>query len=43
MTPDENDNGFAYGDIHEVTGWASYEPAYWISVSGRPYHGPGRR
>ncbi|QLC25791.1 transporter [Parasphingopyxis algicola] len=31
----ENDNGFAYGDVHEVTGWVSYEPAYWISFSGR--------
>ena len=31
----EGDQGFSYGDIHEVTAWVSYEPAYWISLSGR--------
>lgn len=30
-----NDEGYSRGDIHEVTGWVSYEPARWISLSAR--------
>ncbi|MGJ8536487.1 MAG: transporter [Parasphingopyxis sp.] len=30
-----NDQGYSRGDVHEVTGWVSYEPARWISLSGR--------
>lgn len=32
---DENDEGYALGDIAEATGWIAYEPQPWISVSGR--------
>ncbi len=31
----DNDRGYALGDIHEATAWISYEPAHWISFSGR--------
>ncbi|MFD0988178.1 hypothetical protein [Methyloligella solikamskensis] len=32
---DENDEGYAWGDRHMVTGWAAYEWAPWISTSFR--------
>jgi hypothetical protein len=32
---DENDEGYAFGDLHQVTGWAQYEWAPWISNSIR--------
>lgn len=30
-----NDQGYSRGDIHELTGWVSFEPARWISLSAR--------
>lgn len=32
---DENDEGYAWGDRHTVTGWFAYEWAPWISTSVR--------
>ncbi len=32
---DENDEGYAWGDKHTVTGWLAYEWAPWISTSAR--------
>jgi hypothetical protein len=32
---DENDEGYAWGDKHAVTGWLAYEWAPWISTSVR--------
>lgn len=32
---DENDEGYTLGDRFEATGWLAYEPAPWISFSGR--------
>jgi hypothetical protein len=32
---DENDEGYAWGDVYGVTGWVSYEWAPWISTSVR--------
>jgi hypothetical protein len=32
---DENDEGYAWGDKHSVTGWVAYEWAPWISTSVR--------
>jgi len=32
---DENDEGYAWGDKHTVTGWLAYEWAPWISTSLR--------
>jgi hypothetical protein len=32
---DENDEGYAWGDKHMVTGWVAYELAQWISTSFR--------
>lgn len=31
----ENDEGYALGDVFELTGWLAYEPAPWLSVSSR--------
>ncbi|MEW4467292.1 transporter [Parasphingorhabdus sp. JC815] len=30
-----NDQGYRFGDVHELTTWVSYRPAQWISLSGR--------
>ena len=30
-----NDQGYRFGDVHELTTWISYRPAQWISLSGR--------
>jgi len=32
---DENDEGYAWGDKHAVTGWIAYQWAPWISTSAR--------
>jgi hypothetical protein len=32
---DENDEGYAWGDLYGVTGWVAYEWAPWISTSVR--------
>ncbi len=32
---DENDEGYAWGDKHQLTTWASYQWAPWISTSAR--------
>jgi hypothetical protein len=32
---DENDEGYALGDLHQVTGWMQYEWAPWVSNSVR--------
>ncbi len=32
---DENDQGYAWGDKHSVTGWVAYQWAPWISASFR--------
>jgi hypothetical protein len=32
---DENSEGYALGDLHQVTGWAAYEWAPWVSNSIR--------
>jgi len=32
---DDNDEGYALGDVLEATGWLAYEPAPWVSLSGR--------
>jgi hypothetical protein len=32
---DENDEGYSLGDLHQVTGWAQYEWAPWVSNSIR--------
>ena len=32
---DENNEGYALGDVAEATGWLAYEPRPWISFSGR--------
>ena len=32
---DENDEDYSLGDVLEATVWAAYEPAPWISFSGR--------
>lgn len=32
---DENDQGYALGDVFEATSWAAFELRPWISVSGR--------
>lgn len=32
---DENDEGYTLGDRFEATGWLAYEPAPWVSLSGR--------
>ena len=32
---DENDEGYALGDVAEATGWIAYEPHPWVSFSGR--------
>lgn len=32
---DENDEGYAYGDLYGITGWVAYEWADWISTSVR--------
>ena len=32
---DENDEGYAWGDKHQVTGWLAYQWAPWISTSFR--------
>ena len=32
---DENDEGYALGDVFEATGWVAYEPRPWVSLSGR--------
>ncbi len=32
---DENDEGYSLGDVFEATAWAAYEPAPWVSFSGR--------
>ncbi len=32
---DENDSGFRFGDIHQVTAWTAYRICDWASVSGR--------
>ena len=31
----ENDEDYTLGDEHRITGWMSYLPAHWISLSGR--------
>lgn len=31
----DNKFGYSFGDIHELTGWVSYAPAQWVSLSGR--------
>jgi len=31
----KNDEGYAFGNSFDATAWLSYEPAYWISMSGR--------
>ncbi len=31
----KNDDGYKFGARAEATAWAAYEPAYWISISGR--------
>jgi len=31
----ERDNGYQWGDRHNVTGWVAYTPRNWISVSAR--------
>lgn len=32
---ERNDRGYSFGDIYEATGWVSYRPAQWVSLSGR--------
>ncbi len=32
---EQNDEGYALGDVYEATAWLAYEPRPWISVSGR--------
>lgn len=32
---DENDEGYAWGDKHQLTAWVSYEWAPWVSTSAR--------
>lgn len=32
---DENESGYQLGDVWETTGWAAYQLAEWVSVSGR--------
>lgn len=32
---DENDEGYALGDVAEATGWLALEPKPWVSFSGR--------
>lgn len=32
---DENDEGYALGDVLEGTAWLAFEPRPWVSVSGR--------
>lgn len=32
---DENDEGYTWGDEHQVTGWLAYQFAPWISASSR--------
>ena len=42
---DENDAGFKFGNIHQVTAWSAYRIADWVSVSGRvqyKHEGPVR-
>jgi len=32
---ERNEHGYSFGDIYEATGWVSYRPAQWVSLSGR--------
>lgn len=32
---DDNDEGYAFGDVAEITSWVAYEPKPWLSFSGR--------
>jgi len=32
---DENDQDYALGDVHKLTGWVAYAAADWVSLSGR--------
>ena len=31
----ENDEGYALGDMHQTSGWVSYQPAPWVSLATR--------
>ena len=40
---ERNNEGYSYGDVYAATGWASYRPAQWISLSARvAYRNTGR-
>lgn len=32
---DENDSGFRFGDVHQVTAWSAWRINDWVSISGR--------